>query len=171
MRTTAQAPDGATTALTLLSPPLRLRPDRYENYTDAPSSPLFAFGAGLSYSRWELVDARAVRGPANVTVLVELHNVGARDGAQTVFVFAEDVVCSVVRVASRQLVAFDKALVGAGGAAALAMEVPLERLAVWTEATGEWVLEPGEFVFYVALEGPGAGGAFPASTREVRVVL
>lgn len=143
----------------------------YENYTDAPSSPLFAFGAGLSFSQWALADASATRGANGFAVRVTLRNVGARDGSQTVFVFAEDVICSVVRVASRQLVAFEKAGVPAGGSAALLLDVPLERLAVWIEAAGDWVLEPGEFVFYVALEGPGAQGAFPPSTIAVRVTV
>lgn len=144
----------------------------WEDYTDAPSSPLFPFGRGFSYSAWAFSqDAKATRTATGFTITVTLFNVGAVDGAQTVFVFLEDVVCSIVRVASRQIVAFDKVIAPAHGSAALSIDVPFDRLAVWTEG-GAFVLEPGDFIFYIALEGPGAKGVFDAQTTvTVRVTV
>jgi beta-glucosidase len=151
---------------------------QWEDYTDASSAPLFPFGWGLSYSTWALSSPTASRSAngSSFELGVTVHNSAgargpARDGALTVFVFLEDVVCSVVRVASVQLVAFEKTLVPGGGSARVSLTVPTSSMAVWLEERRDFVLEKGDFIFYFSTSGPGQGNAFPPGTQTVRVTV
>ncbi len=60
-------------------------------YLDEANEPLFAFGHGLSYGRFVLSDLRVVPDTTDVTgtvrVCVDVRNVGAREGEETLFLF------------------------------------------------------------------------------------
>jgi beta-glucosidase len=70
-------------------------------YIDAPTEPLFAFGHGLTYGRFELSNLRA--SPQDLTaadtleVCIDIANVGARAAEETVFIFVHDKLASVAR--------------------------------------------------------------------------
>jgi beta-glucosidase len=76
--------------------------DRYTSkYLDAPNEPLFPFGHGLTYGRFSLANLRVA--PVNVEdidsvrIHVDVHNAGAREAQETVFLFTHDKLASVVR--------------------------------------------------------------------------
>ena len=78
-------------------------PDVYfsSRHIDLPIDPQFAFGHGLSYTRFALSDLKATPSEfapgEHVMVEAELANVGDVAGEETVFVFIRDVVASVAR--------------------------------------------------------------------------
>jgi beta-glucosidase len=76
--------------------------DRFTSkYLDVPNEPLFPFGFGLSYGRFELSDLRLsadTLGPKDsLTVSVGVKNHGVRTADETVFLFVHDKVASVAR--------------------------------------------------------------------------
>jgi len=84
-------------------PPLPAGGRYVSRYVDRPSAPLYPFGHGLSYTRFEYRGITAtppVAGPADdVAVEVELTNVGAQPGEETVLLFLHDPVASTARPA------------------------------------------------------------------------
>jgi beta-glucosidase len=70
-------------------------------YQDVASTPLYAFGHGLTYGRFcydELrVEPRRVRELDLLTISVRLRNIGAREAEETVFLFIRDKVSRVTR--------------------------------------------------------------------------
>ncbi|MGH6885521.1 MAG: glycoside hydrolase family 3 C-terminal domain-containing protein, partial [Geminicoccales bacterium] len=70
-------------------------------YIDLPVEPLFPFGHGLSYTRFELSDVRAdppeLRPGEILRVEVEAANLGEVEGEETVLLFVHDPVATVAR--------------------------------------------------------------------------
>jgi beta-glucosidase len=70
-------------------------------YLDMPNEPLFAFGHGLSYTRFFYSDLKAspseVKAGGKLTLSVTVSNQGERAGEETVFFFLRDPVASVSR--------------------------------------------------------------------------
>jgi beta-glucosidase len=76
--------------------------DRFTSkYLDVANGPLFPFGFGLSYGRFELSELRlsaATLGPKDrLTVSVTVRNHGVRAAEETVFLFTRDKLASVAR--------------------------------------------------------------------------
>jgi beta-glucosidase len=76
--------------------------DRFTSkYLDVADGPLFPFGFGLSYGRFELTNLRLsadALGPKDtLTVSVAIKNHGVRAAEETVFLFVHDKLASVVR--------------------------------------------------------------------------
>jgi beta-glucosidase len=131
---------------------MRARGDRseiYGDYVDCESSPLFAFGHGLSYTTFEYGPLRAEAGTtASRTIIgVEVTNVGARAGEEVVQLYCRDDVASVARPA-RELVGFTRVHLGPGESATVGFVVPSSRLAFHNH-TMHRVTEPGTFTFFV----------------------
>jgi beta-glucosidase len=70
-------------------------------YLDVPNEPLFPFGFGLTYGRFELSNLRLSNSAMGIndaiTVQVDVRNRGAREAQETVFLFTHDKVASVSR--------------------------------------------------------------------------
>jgi beta-glucosidase len=116
---------------------------RFTNrYQDVPVGPLYPFGHGLSYTRFEYSDLR-VQG--NVVSAV-VKNAGARAGDEIVQLYVRDVVASVSRPV-KELKGFRRVSLEPGQA--VRVEFPLTRreLEFWTN--GAWVVEPGEFQVWI----------------------
>src|ERR1700674_1027136 len=76
--------------------------DRFTSkYLDVANEPLFPFGFGLTYGRFELANLRLSSGAIGIndtlTVQVDVTNRGARDAQETVFLFTHDKLASVSR--------------------------------------------------------------------------
>ena len=73
----------------------------YGDYWDLPAGPPYPFGHGLSYTSFELanlaVAPEATTPAGEVTVSVEVENVGTRAGDAVVQLYARDVVASLAR--------------------------------------------------------------------------
>jgi beta-glucosidase len=124
-------------------------------YIDLGTEPLFAFGHGLSYTRFSYarlrLDAHELAPDDRLTAIVEVHNEGDRDGEDTLFLFTHDRVASVARPLL-ELKAMTKVQLAAGETRSVELSVPVQSLA-FNDGDDRTVLEPGMFDVYV---GPNA---------------
>ena len=125
-------------------------------YVDLQPSPLYPFGHGLSYTRFEFANLRfSTReiGPAgSVEVQVDIKNAGDRPGAEVVQLYVEDVVSSVA-TPSQQLRGFSKVRLDPGEMKTCHFALGPEALALYDQDLHR-VVEPGEFRLMV---GASAG--------------
>ncbi len=111
-------------------------------------SPLFAFGHGLSYTRFTyrniLLDPSTIAADSTVKVSFELKNSGDRDGDEVAQVYFRRLhsaapqpklaLCGLVRVHLAK-----------GRSAAVAMDIPAERFRHWNAAQEQYVVGPGDY--------------------------
>ncbi len=134
------------------------------DYTDAPASPQYPFGHGLSYTTFAYGPLRARAGTTAepVTLAVEVTNTGDRAGHEVVQLYVRDEVASVARH-FRQLSGFTRVHLDPGQTATVTFVVHPSRLAFYNEAM-RFVTEPGAFRFW-------AGGSSAAAAASVTVEL
>jgi beta-glucosidase len=109
--------------------------------------PLFPFGHGLSYTRFDysgLRLARTAKGELQVTF--KIRNSGARAGDEVpqVYLGAPNVPPPGGAFATRKLVAFDRVHLAAGQSKTLRLAVPLRQLQYWSASVGGWRVAEGE---------------------------
>ena len=134
-------------------------------YTDSPTTPLYAFGHGLTYTNFEYGELKVVASGATTEVVV-LHatvtNVGERRGTEVVQLYVRDAVASVARP-FQQLIGFSRVQLDPSETATVVFEVHPSRLAFYDESM-RFVTEPGTFCFSV-------GGASDTATAQASVDL
>jgi beta-glucosidase len=137
----------------------------WSHYTDAPNTPLFPFGHGLSYTRFEYADlalgASELERGRQLAVEVTLKNAGTRAGTEIVQLYVRDLVGSVTRPVL-ELKGFQKVTLAAGESKRVSFALGVEDLAFYT-AAGRWEAEPGEFEVFV--------GGSSAATLSARFTL
>lgn len=105
--------------------------------------PLFPFGYGLSYTRFDYGELLLERDAENnLTVRVAIRNVGtvAGDEVPQVYLLAPAMPEPGVQFAPRVLVGFERVTLGPGAERQLAIHVPERRLQHWDEALHRWQL-------------------------------
>lgn len=110
--------------------------------------PLFAFGHGLSYTKFEAKDATIELKGDKVQVKLGLTNTGGRDGAEVVQVYVGMNDSKVMR-ATKELKGFAKVDVTAGASKTVSIDIPVAKLAYYNEQKGDWEIEAGKYTFYV----------------------
>jgi beta-glucosidase len=116
-------------------------------YVDLEPTPLYAFGYGLSYTRFAYSNLRLSAseiGPADsVEASVEVTNAGTRAGAEVIQLYLEDVVSSVSRPA-KELRGFAKVSLQPGQTQTCTFKLGPDDLALYDQDLHRAV-EPGEF--------------------------
>jgi beta-glucosidase len=122
-------------------------------------APLFPFGHGLSYTRFDYSGLRVTRGEGDAVAKLEfdLANVGERAGAETVQVYVSDVASTLPRPA-KELKAFRKIALAAGQSQHVEIALGPEAFAFYDPQRSGWIAEPGEFRI-----------AIGSSSRDVRL--
>jgi beta-glucosidase len=114
--------------------------------------PLFPFGYGLSYTKFDYRSLRvAPDAHGGLTVAFTVRNVGPVRGAEVPQVYltapenaragtpqAERLTADSPQFAERALVAFDRVTLDAGQSRRVVLHVPLRRLQYWSEAAQRW---------------------------------
>jgi beta-glucosidase len=134
----------------------------FDEYTDCPPTPLFAFGHGLSYTHFAYEDF-TVQGATTgdpLTASVWIRNTGARAGEEVVQLYVQDRVASVARP-DRLLTGFARVALDPGQARQITFTVHPSRLAFY-DPQMRFVVEPGAFWLGV--------GASSADIRGQQVV-
>jgi len=122
----------------------------YSHYLDAPNTPQFPFGFGLSYTTFAFDELRlrgAEAGDPALTVTVRVRNTGARACEEIVQLYVRDRLGSVTRPV-RELKGFDKIALAPGEARDVEFRLAPADLAFW-RADETWGPEPGEFDVFV----------------------
>ncbi|MEH0158044.1 glycoside hydrolase family 3 N-terminal domain-containing protein [Limibacter armeniacum] len=120
-------------------------------YMDAPNTPLYAFGHGLSYTTFEYSDVRLDKTTLGmndkITVSVEVTNSGKYDGAEVVQLYVRDLVGSVTRPV-KELKGFEKIFLKKGETKTVTFEIKTEDLAFHRKDMSYGV-EEGDFQVFV----------------------
>ena len=112
--------------------------------------PLFPFGHGLSYTKFVLAGLKVARTTAGVSVALSISNVGERAGAEVVQIYVGQVSCSVERPV-RELKGFAKVHLRPSESQRISVDLPERAFAYWSVQTGDWKVEPDEFVIEVGV--------------------
>jgi beta-glucosidase len=135
-------------------------------YRYLTQDPLYPFGFGLSYTRFEYSDLRLAQkrldAGSEQTLAVAVHNVGARAGDEVVQLYLRDLEASV-RVPLRQLVGFARIRLDPGESREVRFVVSARQMALIDEA-GRCVLEPGMFRLSVGGRQPDPRSALLSGT-------
>lgn len=126
-----------------------------QRYADLDATPLYGFGEGLTYTDFELksvsCSASEIRAGETLSIDCELANVGEREAAAVLQLYIRETRSSrVPRV--RELKAFKKQSIQAGGTADIRLDLAAEDLKVWSVA-GEWQLETGRLHLEIKDQG------------------
>ena len=120
-------------------------------YIDAPNTPRYAFGHGLSYTTFAYRDLRLSRPRMNasgsITVSFTLANTGAVAGTEVAQLYVRDPVASVVQPL-KALKGFERVTLEPGEARTVSFTVDRETLA-FVGADMAWITEPGQFELMV----------------------
>lgn len=118
------------------------------DYTDAPASPLYPFGHGLSYTTFEYSNLQSVwKNDTTLEVSFQLTNTGQYDGAEAAQLYMRHNKASV-KTPERQLKAFEKVFLKKGETKTVTMILPKSDFAILNEDM-QWVVEPGTVTLMV----------------------
>jgi beta-glucosidase len=127
------------------------KPSARRGYLFDEVSPLFAFGFGLSYTKFSFknvrLQKRKIKRSGATKVLVEVTNTGRRAGTEVVQMYIRDCVSSVTRPV-KELKGFQKVELQPSETKTVALEITQESLAFW-DVKMKYVVEPGEFEIMV----------------------
>ena len=140
----------------------------YRYYDAKDAEPQFPFGYGLSYTDFELSNLTLSSGTLNLdedeqlTVSVDVTNVGTRHGQETVQLYIHDV-ASTPQKPRKELKGFAKVSLAPGEVTTVSLAVGRPSLAHYDPRRAEWCVEPG--VFEVLVGTSSAGGFLSGSFR------
>lgn len=124
----------------------------YESwYQDMPKTPLFPFGYGLSYTRFEIseikIDKTELKRNETLSVTAEVKNIGEVVGEETVQLYICDDYASLVRPV-KELKAFKKVTLKPNESKTVSFEITEDTLKFWS-ANGKFEAENGSFTVWV----------------------
>jgi beta-glucosidase len=124
-----------------------VKPSALRGYLFDTTEPLFPFGFGLSYSRFDIGEPRLVQASVAagepVELRVSVRNTGERAGDETVQVYLRDRVSSVTQPV-KELKAFQRVTLAPGEERELHFTLPPAAFELWNDRM-QRVIEPGEF--------------------------
>ena len=137
-------------------------PQRFvSKYTDAPNTPLFPFGYGLSYTEFSYSDVSlssdSLTSEDSITASVQLKNTGACTGTEVVQLYIQDVAASTVRPV-RELKGFTRITLAPGETQTVSFRISEAELA-FHRADGSYGTEPGAFRVWIGGSSATENGA------------
>jgi beta-glucosidase len=119
----------------------------YRWFDDQKIEPLYPFGFGLSYTKFELSGLKAQSASdGGVDVSVKVRNVGSLQGDEVpqVYLAAPRVKPQGVQFAPKTLVAFERVSLDPGEEREASMHVPLRAFQYWSVSEKQWLKTSGE---------------------------
>jgi beta-glucosidase len=117
------------------------------DYVFSNPDALWTFGEGLSYTKYDYLDAsissKKVKANDIVTITITVKNSGIMDGKEVVQIYVRDMVSSVVTPV-QQLKAFKKQLIRSGESSVFELQIPVSDLYLYNDQMKR-VVESGEF--------------------------
>jgi beta-glucosidase len=135
------------------------RPEDYplyrSRYWDSPTTPLYPFGFGLSYSTFSFtnlkVAAPQVKVGSSLTVTVDVTNTGPMAGDEVVQLYIHQKAGSDSRPL-RELKGFKRLTLQPGETKTIDFHLGPAELCYWSTTTGRWVQEPADFDVWVGAD-------------------
>ena len=128
----------------------------YDKHTDEI---LYPFGYGLSYTEFEYSDPVVELLDNKVHVGCKIKNTGKCDGSETVQLYVSKADSGVTRPI-KELKAFNKIYIRSGEVCKVKITISEDELAYFNCSLNDWVVEPGEYIFYIA-----------ASSQDIRLKM
>ena len=138
--------------------------NQFRRYWDEESTPLFCFGHGLSYSRFEYGEPTAERAGDAVTVSVEVTNAGGRDAEEVVQLYLHQRSGTAARPV-RELKGFERIALTAGEARTVQFTLGPPELRYWNAAARDWTQDASVFDVWVG----GDSNARRSTTFEIHI--
>jgi beta-glucosidase len=141
----------------------------YRWYDQQSIEPLFPFGHGLSYTRFEYSDLNVVAAASGLNVSFTLRNAGRVGGTEVAQIYLGPAEGAPVQMAMKSLAAFRRVELGAGQCRRITLHVDARALEYWSVDRHDWVWSGDERAVYagsssrdIRLEGRSrpAGSAF-----------
>ncbi len=127
-----------------------------DNYTDSIATPLYPFGYGLSYTKFEYSDLKVdketitldeLKQGGKLSVSIDVTNIGDYDGKETVQLYIRDKVASIIRPI-RELKGYKKIFIKQNETLKVEFQLSYKDLGFYNE-NGEYLVEKGSFEIYV----------------------
>lgn len=123
----------------------------WSHFTDAPNSPLYPFGYGLSYTNFEYgipkLNKDTFTKEESIKIGISISNNGNFDGEEVVQCYINDPAATYSRPV-KELKAFKKILIKSGETKNISFELKAEDLGYYTPE-GEFIIETGKFNIYI----------------------
>ncbi len=120
-------------------------------YADMPATPLYAFGYGLSYTKFDYsnlrIDPAQTRSSGYAQVSVDIKNVGARAGVETAQLYVHETFAPV-SIPVKQLRGFERVALAPGETKTVTFKVTPDDLRLLDHRM-QWVVVPGDFEIMV----------------------
>lgn len=130
-------------------PPFEDYSMRNRTYRFLEKPPLYPFGYGLSYTRFNYSGLRTAVSKSGVLISFRLRNEGPVDGAEVVQVYLRWKTCGNAHVPNCELVTFLRLDLKKGAKIDVRMKIPMEKLLL-TDESGRKSFQPGaEFELFV----------------------
>ncbi len=133
----------------------------YRHFDTRDIDPLFPFGHGLSYTRFEYdnlaISPNTTSKEGIFDVSCDVKNMGDRKGSETVQLYVQDVECSVERPL-KELKRFEKILLEPGRETTASFTLEKKDLSFFDESKHQWVAEEGMFKILIG-----------SSSRDIRL--
>jgi beta-glucosidase len=124
-------------------------------YWDGSSAPLYPFGYGLSYTRFQLsglkISAASVKSGSSLAVTVEVQNTGATAGDEVVQLYTHQRSGSASRPV-RELKGFQRVSLKPSEKKTVTLTLDTYELGFWSPQTHHWSIEPGSFDLWIGTD-------------------
>ncbi len=115
--------------------------------------PLYAFGYGMSYSKFEYKEAvlkkNVVESDGIVKLDVKVENVGGMDGEEVLQVYVRTPGKDALSKPVKTLCAFKRVLIPAGRTKTVSFEIPVKRFRLWSDKKGDYVVAKGQYTLEI----------------------
>ena len=142
-------------------------------YRYITKEPLYPFGFGLSYSRFEYtdlqIDTQSIKAGEDLPVKVTIRNQGDQNAAEVVQFYLSDLKASTI-VPLHHLVGFERVMLEAGESRTISFSLTPEMMSFFNDE-GELTLEPGEFKLEIGGCSPGKRGQELGAPKPVIAIF
>ncbi len=132
--------------------PLKATEKQRQRYRDEESTPLFPFGHGLSYSRFEysrlILDRGAITPGESLIVSADVFNAGGREADEVVQLYIHQRHGSASRPV-RELKGFQRVSLAAGERRTVQFTLGPAELRYWSAAARDWVIDASAFDVWI----------------------
>ena len=123
----------------------------WSHYGDEKNTPLYPFGHGLSYSKFQYsnlkVSAASFAGSGKITVTVDVKNIGKVEGKEVVQMYIRDLAGSETRPV-RELKGFEMVPLKPNETKTVSFDIDKELIQFYT-SNKKWEAEPGAFKVFI----------------------
>lgn len=122
------------------------------HYQDIPSTPLYPFGYGLSYTTYDYSDIKSgsltMKRGDKLRLTIDVRNSGEMDGMETVQWYVRDPVCRITRPV-KELRHFEKRYIRKGETATFTLDLNADEHLSYVDARGNRFVESGDYYIMV----------------------